>query len=443
MKTARQIVWELLLKQEKSGSYSNLALDAALTQNALEKRDKAFASALFYGVLERKITLDAAIAEYSKLPLSRLDIETHCLLRMGVYQLVYLDSVPDSAAVDESVKLAGRMRNKGAKGFVNAVLRSFIRNGKQISALEEQGNPVQALSVRYSCPAWLVEKWIGEYGRERAEGILSSSLGRPPVTIRVNTLKITSEELLARLNEEQVPAALHPLVPDCICIEKSGDIEAIPSYQEGLFHVQDAASQICSLALGAKPSERVFDLCAAPGGKSFTIALSMQNKGTLYSFDLHQNRVRLIEQGAKRLGLSAITAGQADAAVYHPTLGLADRVLCDVPCSGLGVIRRKPEIKYKSPESLMRLPEIQQRILSNASRYVKAGGTLLYSTCALSREENEENVFRFLEQHTDFIPGRFSENCRRILQTEEHQITLFPNDWDTDGFFIAVFQKKI
>lgn len=441
-KTARQTAFELLRRLETSNSYSNIALDAKLSESGLDQRDKAFVTALFYGVLERRITLDAVISRYSKLPEEKLTADVRSILRMGIYQLLYMDSVTDAAAVNESVLLAEYCRKKSAKGFINAILRAFIRDGKQLPIIDKVNSFTDYLSISYSCPGWLAEKWVRDYGAEQAELILKHSLGRPPITLRVNTLRITAEALVRRLTAEGAAVSEHPFVEDCLVLQRGGDIERLPSYQEGLFWVQDIASQLCCAALDPRPRERVLDLCAAPGGKSFTSAVRMHNDGLLEAFDLSPKRAGLIEQGAKRLGLTNIRVKAADARRYLPELAGADRVLCDVPCSGLGVIRRKPEIKYKSPEELARLPEIQAAILRNGARYVRPGGILLYSTCALSREENEHNAERFLNENTDFEPYCFPEKYQRILG-KEHMATLFPDKTGSDGFFLAIFQRRL
>ena len=439
METARQTALNLLIKAEKGQAYSNLALNAALSQSQLSAQDRSLVTALFYGVLERKITLDYVIQQYSNLKLNKISFDILSVLRMGVYQLAFMDAIPDSAAVNESVMLAEYCRKKSAKGFVNAVLRSFVRDHNQI-AYPDSSNLSFCYSVRYSCPEWLVEKWISEYGAEQTEQILAHSLGRPPVTVRVNTLKVTSEVLLQRLRDEKVTARLHPTVQNCITIEKSGDIEGLLSYQQGLFYVQDIASQLCCLALAPQKGERILDLCAAPGGKSFTTALLMENSGTIESFDLYPKRTHLIETGAKRLGISNMKVRTANANQFLPELIGADRVLCDLPCAGLGVIRRKPEIKYKQPEDLKRLPEIQYSILQNASRYLKCGGVLLYSTCSLSIEENEKVAERFLEENKNYRLMPISDTGYPEIDGKG-MVTLFPDKNGSDGFFFARFQR--
>ncbi|MBQ9383615.1 MAG: 16S rRNA (cytosine(967)-C(5))-methyltransferase RsmB [Ruminiclostridium sp.] len=414
--TAREQVLKLLVKTASQGSYSNIALDAALSRNA---EDRSFVTALFYGVTERKVTLDHIIRAHSTTEFDDIEPGTLQLLRMGLYQLMYMN-VPDSAAVNETVKLAG----KSSKGFVNAVLRAFIRGGCAIplDGLDE----LSTLSVKYSCARWIVKLWVNEYGAERTEKMLAASFGRPPVYARVNTLQCDADDLIYELACDGVKSEQYS--ENCVIINSSGDITGTAAYTNGLFHIQDISSQKCCEALGSQPGDTVIDLCAAPGGKSFTIAELMNNAGKVYSFDLHEGRVKLINDGAKRLGSDIIEARQGDAAVFDDTLPQADRVLCDVPCSGLGVIRRKPEIKYKKKSELEGLPDIQMKILNNAKAYVRPGGRLVYSTCTLNRAENEDIAEKFAAENNDF--------------TLSEMKTFFPGETDGDGFFYAAFERN-
>lgn len=429
---ARKIVYELLAKTEEGGAYSKIALDSAFEQNKLSERDKGFTAAMFYGILERRMTLDYVIRAYSSKEFDKLDKSVVQLLRMGLYQLLYMDSVPESAAVNETVALASPHQ----KGFVNAVLRSFLRGGCKVDYGELCGDA--RLSVEYSCPKWLVKMWRSRFGEERTLGLLRSSLGRPPLFLRVNTLRCSADELIAALAEDGINARRNELLPDCVEL-MSGSPDCCSAYWRGLFHVQDISSQLCCKILGAQPGETVLDMCAAPGGKSFTAAEHMKNGGRLISFDLHENKLSLIKSGAKRLGISIISARQNDASVFDPDIPQADRVLCDVVCSGLGVIRRKPEIKYKSKQEIMQLPPIQTNILETAKRYVKPGGRLVYSTCTLNEAENEEIAENFLRNNPDFSPEEIKIGidddggfCRNF----------FPEKTGGDGFFAALFKRN-
>lgn len=436
MADPRLTVVKMLMKMDSSDAYSNLLLDHVFSEAELSDRDKAFAAALFYGVLERRLTLDHVIEKNSRIPFEKLDKAAVQILRTGLYQLLYMPSVPESAAVNESVKLCKKLKCFSAQGFVNGMLRSFIRNGKKISYLGME--PEKRLSVEYSCPEWLTEKLLNEYGTDFTVRALKASVGKPPVYARVNTLKTTTDKLLEELAKHRVRAEAFPGLENCIRLDKAGDIEKCAPFRQGLFHVQDISSQLCCLTLRPVVNETVLDVCAAPGGKSFTLAELMGNNGTLYSMDLHDMRVGLIEDGAARLGIKIIKAMQNDASKFNGALPQADKVLCDVPCSGLGVIRRKPEIKYKDPTEFAGLPEIQYQILETSARYVKPGGTLVYSTCTLSRDENDNVADRFAREHLEFTP---------IVQPVpypapgDHKRTYCPDENGGDGFFTASFRR--
>ena len=436
MKTARQVVLQMLVKMSKNNSYSNIMLDETLNKSQLSPQDKKFAAALFYGVTERILTLDLIIKKYSARPVDKLSDEVRQILRMGIYQLSYMDSVPESAAVNESVILAQANKNPAIKGFVNAVLRSFIRDGKE---LPKGKNEIENLSIKYSCPQWLIQKWFSDYGDEAALSMLRTSLGRAPIIIRVNTQRIDSDTLIKELEKEEIIASKIPLIDNCLEISNAVSIEHCEVYKKGYFHVQDIASQLCCIALGAKEGETVLDLCSAPGGKAFTIAEIMNNKGVLYAFDLHEKRAQLIWNGAKRLGLDIIKAGTNNAKEFNDKLPLADKILCDVPCSGLGVIRRKPEIKYKNFSDFDNLPDIQYQILETSFKYLKTGGELVYSTCTLNKAENDYVIDKFLSNHND---------CEKVNILSElgapfggYKATIFPYFCNSDGFFIAKIRK--
>lgn len=437
MADARFTVLNLLLKMESSSSYSNILLGSALAEQDLTDRDRAFASALFYGVTERKMTLDYIIAQNSKVKLSKIQPEALQILRMGIYQLMYMPSVPDSAAVNESVKLCKRMKLFGAQGFVNGLLRSFARNGKIVdySSLDT----VRRMSVEFSCPEWIASKFTKEYGEENAVKALKASIGAPPLFARVNTTKTDEETLVAMLKKEGVKASVYAKLPGCIRLESTGDIEKLESFKNGLFHIQDISSQLCCLTLRPILNETVLDICAAPGGKTFTLAELMGNRGRVISMDLYEHRVGLIQSGAQRLGLDIVEPKVNNATVYNKDLPMADRVLCDVPCSGLGVIRRKPEIKYKNEGEFDELPVLQKHILEVSAQYVKAGGTLVYSTCTLSKAENEDVVTAFAAEHPEFSP--IVQPVPYEGAANSYMRTYFPDEDGGDGFFTASFRR--
>lgn len=437
MKNARQTAFEILSKIQKDSSYSNLTVDSALASTELNDADSAFVSALVYGVLERSYTLDYQLAQNLKQPLKKLKPQVLTVLRLGAYQLLFMDKVPDSAAVNESVKL---VKNNGcafAGSLVNAVLRNVSRNGL---SLPDESDEATYYSVKYSFPEDLVRFWIKHYGPQNAVGIMSSCVGRPPLTVRVNTLKTEKEKLADILRVENIDVKYSD-VDNSLSLGKCGSVEKLDAFADGLFHVQDNASQLCAAALAPEEGDTVIDLCAAPGGKSFTLAQMMNNTGKIIACDIHNHRLELIRQGAARLGVTNIECRSNDASEYSAQLPLADKVLCDVPCSGLGIVRRKPEIRNKPLDELKTLPPVQLQILETASRYVKNGGRLVYSTCALNPNENEKVCRSFLAAHTDFkvkTPNFLTEDTF----IRDGFVTLMPHINDTDGFFIAVFERK-
>lgn len=435
MADPRETAFRLLFNCRHSGAYSNIAFDSYISKGTLTDEEKRFAAALAYGTLERLVTLDRIISERSKIPVDKLSNEAVCVLQMGLYQLLYMKSVPQSAAVNESVRLVKHMmKNPSAAGFVNGVLRSFIRDGMPLPVPKDREDE---LSLKYSCPRWLVHKWLNEYGEKTALSLLESSVGKPPVTLRANTLKCSARELVDVLSKDGFKAAVNDNISGCVQLLSGGDIENSHAYKNGLFHVQDISSQICCLALDPCEGDILIDMCSAPGGKAFTCAELMKDSGSLIALDLHEKRVSLIKSGAERLGIQCITAAANDARKVNASLLKADKVLCDVVCSGLGVIRRKPEIKYKEPEELTRLPEIQYEILKSSAQYVKDGGVLVYSTCTVSKAENEQVVERFLLENKGFTPVNVCDD----IGLKEPFVTMTPEMFGGDGFFIAKFTK--
>ena len=439
--TARSVALDALLSMENNEGYSNLVIDQALRSAGLDRRDTALASTIFYGVLERKLTLDYYLKSCLKDPKKKLDKVARMALRCGAYQICYLDRIPDSAAVNETVNSVKARGKASLSGFVNGVLRNLIRNKESLQLPD--GEDVRALSLRYSVPQELIQLWQRSYGTELTKNILSSFEEKSQLFLRVNTQKTTSEELKASLEKQDAALEVLPFPSGSALLRDHGSPVSLPQFAEGLFHVQDLSAQLVCELLAPQPGETVCDCCAAPGGKTFTIAEKMNGTGSVFAFDLHPNRVKLIEDGAKRLGLSNITARAAD--MTKPVEGCpqADRVLCDVPCSGFGVIRRKPEIRYKSLASVKELPELQYDILRNAAGLVKPNGVLVYSTCTLNPAENGEVAQRFLEENPGFAPMTIDlPGIRRVISEPDHHLTMMPFSGASDGFFAAAFLKK-
>ena len=424
----RQLAYDLLQRLEKGQQFSNIILDRALSSSDMSREDKGLVSALLYGVTERRITLDYQIARLSSRPINELDLSVLTALRMGLYQMIYMDRIPHHAAINESVSLC----TKKTSGFVNAILRAYTRDPRLV--YPDPSDTAEYVSVRYSVCRELAEKLISELGLETTEGVLDIRGGANTTTLSVNTLKISRQELSA-LIEGATPTKYSQRG-----LYVSGGVRELYGYEDGTFFVQDEASQICVEALDARPDETLLDICSCPGSKSFGAAISMKNRGKIYAFDLHEKKLPLITSGAERLGIHIIETAQKDGREFIPQLeGRADRVLCDVPCSGFGVLSKKPELRYKDPTASAALPDIQLAILENACRYVREGGTLVYSTCTIFPEENERNVERFLARHSEFSLTPFSVG---ELDVPSGYVTLLPHVHGTDGFFVAKLTKK-
>ncbi len=444
MAGARKTAVEVLVRIHRDGGFSNIVLDAALRDGGLSPADKALTAQLVYGVTERRLTIDFVLGKFCTMKLSKMHPSIVEILRTGVYQLLFMDKIPVSAAVNEAVKLAKGMGQYKAAGMVNAVLRNVDRGRDTLFDCLPKG--AEGDAVRHSVPASLITYWRRAYGRELTDGLLSSVNVPPPQYLRINTLKITADAFLNCLTAAGVPYTVYPDLPACVHIPAGIDWKGIAKIEENWYYYQDTASQYCCRALEAQPDERVADVCAAPGGKSFTVAQYMQNRGKILAGDIYPAKCDVIATRAEALGVTCLETVVRDASmpVSAALKGQFDRVLCDAPCSGLGVIRRKPEIRYKSLEEFKDLPVLQLEILSRAAALVKTGGVLQYSTCTLRPEENEQVAAAFLERHPDFVPRLLPlEGCfEKAGVAMSHQITLFPHIHETDGFFIASFQKK-
>ena len=436
-KPARQIAYEILLKIEKDKAFSNLAVDSAVKAYCPDSTDCAFISRLVYGVTERKITLDYIIDKNLSQPISKLKREVLVILRLGVYQIVFSDKIPPSAAVNESVKLAKANKCNFAAGLVNALLRKVGNEGFDLS---EDLSPSEKISVLYSAPEELVKFLCYHYGEDNAEQFLKAALEPKRIYIKVNTVKITTDHLKIELENEGV-VVTQTILPNALEIDVNKAIYELEAYKKGYFHVEDISSQLCVKALSPTPGATVLDVCAAPGGKSFAIAEYMENKGVLYSCDIYEQRTNLIAKGAKRLGLECINTLVNDATVFNPEIPKCDYVLCDVPCSGLGIIGKKPEIKYKKLDEIKELIPIQKEILETTSAYVKKGGRLVYSTCSVNPNENRKICDAFLKAHTDFCSVKALPDVERTVDEGDY-LTLMMHKNNCDGFFIAVFERK-
>lgn len=415
---ARECAMKVICEIEYDGAYSNLALKKAL-EGDFSPRDRALVTALVYGVTDKRITLDYIIGKYSKLKLKKISKYILTILRMGIYQLKFMDKIPESAAVNESVKLARRYGHGASAGFVNGVLRNAAAN-----EVDYPSDMTDNLSVMYSFPVDLCEKWIGDFGYEFTRDLLEAFSKPAELTLRPNVLKTTAAELAAKLAENGVNAE----ITEDYIVADGFSVAHDKLYEDGFYTVQDAAAMAASKILSPKAGETVIDMCAAPGGKTTHMAEIMQNKGKILAFDVHEHKIKLIRKNAARLGITIIDAKCGDGVVYSEEYKqTADKILCDVPCSGLGIIRRKPEIKYNR-ENTADLPEIQRKIIDNGAKYLKTGGELLYSTCTIERTENEGVTGGFLKDNPDF--------------EKLYEKTFYPHTDNTDGFYICKMKRN-
>ena len=431
----RRLALETLVKCESASQYSNLALDAKIKQYNITGDERSFFTVLVYGTIEHKLTLDYYIAKLSALPESKIDRETRNILRLGLYQIIYMRTA-DHAAVNETVALAPQR----SRGFINAILRSYLRKKEELTLPSREDSPAYSLSIEYSYPEATCKKLCDCFGIEQTEALLSAMNTPPPLTLRVNTLRISRDELIARLAEHGIGAEKTKFAPYGVKLltnQSYGELEALFG---GLFFVQDEASQVAVAALDAKKGDTLLDICSCPGSKSFGAAISMENEGKIFAFDISTSKLPLISSGADRLGISIISATVHDGRDPMPEFyGSADRIICDVPCSGFGVVAKKPDIRYKDISAAEALPKIQYDILSTAKKYLKVGGEMIYSTCTILPEENEYNVKKFIEENGDFelVPFKVGE-----LDCPDGYITLLPHVHQTDGFFVAKLKRK-
>ena len=439
---AREAAMLALNACQRQGGWSDGALKKQLSAAELSGRDAALATQLCFGVLQNQMLLDFYLAKFSNIPLKRMEGKVVQTLRLGAYQMLFLTRIPHSAAVNSAVALVkAHCKNPRAAGMVNGILRSMERSLQNMPVIP-QGDPVAYLSTLYSHPEWLVKEFILSLGEEETAQLLAADNSQPPTAVMVNTTRTTVETLKAMLEADHVEAEPHPWLENCLLLSRTGDLERMEAFQQGLFYVQDPASRLSVLAAGAKPGMRVLDCCAAPGGKSFAAAIAMENQGEIVSCDLHPHKKKLIQAGADRLGLSIITPKTADGKVFRPEWESAfDLVLVDAPCSGLGVIRKKPDIRYKDPAPLADLPAVQLEILRNAARYVRPGGTLMYSTCTLLYRENGEVVDTFLAENKAYKAEAFTLPGP-VGPVQSGSVTLWPHRHGTDGFFISKMRRE-
>ena len=432
---ARTTALSALIAIRRQNAWADGALKEYIARDRLSRRDAALAARLVYGVVQNRPLLDFDLAQVVSSPLAKLQPVVLDILRLGAYQILFLDKIPVSAAVNEAVEQTKIYANKRAAGLVNGSLRALARQKDTLAAPQD-------LATKYSHPQPLVDCLRASMDEETLEAFLAADNDIPKTALQCNPLIAAPEQVASALDEAQIPYEPHPWLPGCFLVSGTGNLEALPLFQSGAVYVQDPAAKLAALASGAAPGMRVLDCCAAPGGKSFAAAMQMENTGSILSCDLHPHKIALIEKNAARLGISILKAETRSAAEFDPALENGfDLVIADVPCSGLGVIRKKPDIRYKPLDAIERLPAIQTAILENVCRYVRPGGTLLYSTCTVRKEENEDVARTFLLAHPEFSPEPFAVPAGLDLKNEGYA-TLLPQKHAADGFFICKLRKE-
>ncbi|WP_434793454.1 Ribosomal RNA small subunit methyltransferase B [Terrisporobacter petrolearius] len=433
---AREIAYKVLLDIEKNKNYSNMAINKHFKDVKLSNQDRGLATEIIYGVIENKYYIDYMIDKLSKVKTNKMEIYVKTLLRMGIYQIMFLNSISDYAAVNETVNLA-KKKNSKVSGFINGILRNVIRQKETIGEIKIKDD-IDYLAVKYSYDKWMIRNWMIHFGKDFTKELLEANGQRPSIYLRTNTLKITRDELIEKLEQQNVKASKVHVVDEAIKVENLKDIENNVLYKEGLFTIQDISSMLVGKVMNPKEKSLVLDVCSAPGGKTTHIATLMKNTGQVVSRDIYEHKLKLIKASSKRLNLTNVDVQEFDGlSLDKDSIGKFDYVLADVPCSGLGIIRRKPEIKYKEKEEFRDLPPIQKKILENASKYVKKGGTLIYSTCTIQDNENIDVINEFLQKNKNFELAPINEVKVDLDNQEKGYMKIYPNVHEMDGFFIS------
>lgn len=442
---ARSVALDILLKIEQDQAFSNLQLHQTLVRSRLEKQDAALVTELVYGTLQRQNTIDYFLEKYVAKGMQKLEPWVRQLLRLSFYQIFYLDRIPHHAAVNEAVNIAKKRGHRGISGMVNGVLRNVIRNLDSLK-IPDTLPPAKRIALQHSHPEWLVRRWIGQFGEEETEMMCEENNKAPDVSLRVNRMKKDREAMISELQSNGYDAIPSLLSDDGIVIRsRSGNLANTKWYEQGELSIQDESSMVVASVLDAGPGMKVLDCCAAPGGKTTHIAETMDDRGELWANDIHEHKQALIDAQVKRLGLTCVKTIVGDATRLQDRFpsGSFDRILLDAPCSGLGVIRRKPDIKWRKTEKeLAELPDLQYELLVEAAGLVKPGGVLVYSTCTLNHEENERVIERFLSEHrvfeadhriVEFVP----QALRPSVDEQRGHIVILPHHYGSDGFYIA------
>lgn len=444
-KNTREIALKILIEINEKGAYSNIALNKYMNLD-ISRIDENFSRKIVYGVLENRLYLDWIISKISKIKIKKIDSTILEILRIGVYQIIFMERIPDSAAVNESVKLSKKYSHSGSVGYVNGVLRNIVRNKKKIRKVDIK-DPIEYISVKYSHPKWMIKRWLNEFGEEFTLKLCEANNGKVNLNIRTNTLKVDRKTLKNILKNKGYNISETKYAIDGLIIENPYRITNINEFKNGLFTIQDESSMLVSQIMDPRKNSTLIDVCSAPGGKTTHMAQYMENKGKIIGRDIYKHKFKLIKDNYTRLGIDIIKTEVFDAMNFDESLlSKADYVLVDAPCSGLGLIRRKPEIKWnRNQENIEKIKEIQNKILINASKYLKPGGILIYSTCTIGKEENVGIVKKFLKENNDFKLMGFDsllDSKENIKTAKDGYIELFPHIHETDGFFISKMQKN-
>ncbi|MFY9285563.1 MAG: 16S rRNA (cytosine(967)-C(5))-methyltransferase RsmB [Tissierellaceae bacterium] len=440
----RQLALKVLVDINKKDAYSNIELNKI--GKGLDPRDENLIRELVYGVIENRLYLDHVITKASKIRLKKLHPHILDIVRMGLYQIIFMDRIPDSAAVNESVKLAKKYGHRGSVGYVNGILRAIIRDKDRFTHIDKE-DMVSYISIKYSHPEWMVKRWIGEFGLDFTESLCKANNERPLLNVRVNSLKISRQDLKARLEEKGMTLKEGQYARDCLIIQEAQNITGLQEFKEGLFTIQDESSMLVGQIMDPREGSTLLDVCSAPGGKATHMAQIMGNKGLVISRDIYQHKLSLIRENSKRLGIDILKVENHDALERDEELvGKVDYLLIDAPCSGLGLIRRKPEIKWqRREEDIAALSRLQYDIISNVKDYIRLGGNLVYSTCTIEKDENINLIKRFLEENPNFKLVSLENSLDhkdKLANLKDGYLELYPHIHGTDGFFIAKMIKE-
>lgn len=446
--SAREVALDILVRVDEQGAYSNLLLNTSLQKSGLSREDSGLTTELVYGTISRMNTLDYVLEEFVSKGIAKLQPWVRSLLRLSLYQILYLDRIPSHAAVNEAVNISKKRGHQGISGMVNGVLRNVLRAG-ELPVMQPDWSAAKRISIQHSHPMWMVQRWVEEYGAEAAEAICAANNESPAVSARVNTTMISREKLLNEMLEQGIQVSPSEISPYGIIARGGGNLALSSWYRDGYLSIQDESSMLVAEAVAPEPGMKVLDCCAAPGGKTLHMGELMKDEGSIYANDLHVHKAKLISDSAQRLGLDLIATGSGDALELENRFesGSFDRVLLDAPCTGLGVIRRKPDLKWrKLPEDVRGIAGLQRDLLASVSKLVKPGGVLVYSTCTTEKAENGDIVTSFLEQNPHFTAVTYSSPIWKRLDNKAlalgEGIQILPHHFNSDGFYISVLQRS-